>query len=88
MKSPRLSAINSRAASDTRRIVVIIEFMRSHNSRRAFRIDEDSWVSVELWTSIVSVDRETLIPQMIAAHVGKTQFASSFEQQHVFAGLR
>jgi hypothetical protein len=35
----------------------------------------------------VSVDSETLIPQMITAHVGKTQLASSFEQQDVFAGL-
>jgi hypothetical protein len=62
--------------------------MRSHNSRPAFRIDEDPRVSIELWTRIVSVDRETLIPQMIAAHVGKTQFASAFEQQDVFASLR
>src|SRR6185295_13857343 len=79
MKSPGLSAIDSRATADTRRVVVIIEFMRSHNSRPAFGIDEDARVSVKFWTSVVSVNRETLIAEMIAANVGKTQLASSFE---------
>jgi hypothetical protein len=88
MKPPGLSAIDSRATADTRRVVVIIKFMRSHNSRLAFGIDEDARVSVKLRTSVVSVDRETLIAEMIAAHVGKTQLASSFEQQDVFAGFR
>ena len=50
-------------------IVVVIKLMRFDYSRLPLRIDEDARIADQLRPSVMTIDRETLITQVIAAHV-------------------
>jgi hypothetical protein len=87
MKPPCLGAVNSRSASETRSIVVVINLVRLNDSRPAVGIDKDTRVTKYVWTSVVTIYSEPLITQMVSTYVTKAQRSASFKQQYVFAGL-
>src|SRR6185369_3996463 len=53
----------------------------------ALRIDKDARITNQLRTSVMTIDRESLITQVIAAHVREAQVAASLQQQNALAGL-
>src|ERR1700741_2594757 len=72
VKSPRLRAVNSRSAAEARSIVVVIEFVRLNDSRPAVRIDKYTRVTNYVRTSVMTVDSEPLITELVATDISES----------------
>ena len=79
MKTPCLRSVNTCSTSDAGGIVVVIKLMRFDQSRPPVGIDEDARITNQLRTSVMTIDREPLIAQLIATDVCKTQHWTSFQ---------
>jgi hypothetical protein len=69
MKTPGLRSVNAGSASDAGGIIVVIRLVRCDYSRTAFRIDEDARIANQCRTSVMPIDSDPLITQVIATHV-------------------
>ena len=64
-----MRAVDSRSASEARSIVVVIKFVRLNDSRPAVRIDKDSRITNYVRTSVMTIDSEPLITEMVSTDI-------------------
>ena len=82
-KSPGLPGIHAGAAAQTSGVVLIAALVRANHAA----VVAAARIAFNIGPSVVSIMRQPLIAEVVAAHILKGQRRAAFQQQDGFSGL-